>query len=217
MNSRTNEISPVNFGYKKKSKSGTNINGIYRKDLSRFVKWPKYIRIQRQRRIFCQKLKIPPAIFQFSKTLDKNMSSQLFQLLSNYRRTESVSKHNMFKSKIKNSTNKDLVLIRHGINTVAKLVKNQKALFVLIANDVNPIDCVVWLPTLCTKMNIPYCIVKSKSKLGALVNRKKTSCICITYIHSNDNENFQKLLDCFRKNFNDRYSDAIKRWSEKKP
>jgi hypothetical protein len=101
MNSRTNEISPVNFGYKKKSKSGSNINGIYRKDLSRFVKWPKYIRIQRQRRIFCQKLKIPPAIFQFSKTLDKNMSSQLFQLLSNYRRTESVSKHNMFKSKIK--------------------------------------------------------------------------------------------------------------------
>ena len=217
MNAKINEISPVNFAYKKKSKSGTNNNASYRKDLSRFVKWPKYIRIQRQRRIFCQKLKIPPAIFQFSKTLDKNMSSQLFQLLSNYRRTDSNSKQNMFKSKIKNSTNKDLVLIRHGINTVAKLVKNQKALFVLIANDVNPIDCVVWLPTLCTKMAIPYCIVKSKSKLGALVNRKKTSCVCITYINSNDNENFQKLLDCFRKNFNDRYSDAIKRWSEKKP
>ena len=217
MNAKINEISPVNFAYKKKSKSGTNNNASYRKDLSRFVKWPKYIRIQRQRRIFCQKLKIPPAIFQFSKTLDKNMSSQLFQLLSNYRRTDSNSKQNMFKSKIKNSTNKDLVLIRHGINTVAKLVKNQKALFVLIANDVNPIDCIVWLPTLCTKMAIPYCIVKSKSKLGALVNRKKTSCVCITYINSNDNENFQKLLDCFRKNFNDRYSDAIKRWSEKKP
>jgi len=217
MNGKTNEISPVNFAYKKKSKSGTIINTSYRKDLSRFVKWPKYIIIQRQRRIFCQKLKIPPAIFQFSKTLDKNMSRQLFQLLSNYRRTDSISNHNMFKSKIKNSTNKDLVLIRHGINTVAKLVKNQKALFVLIANDVNPIECVVWLPTLCTKMAIPYCIVKSKSKLGALVNRKITSCICITYVNSNDNENFQKLLDCFRKNFNDRYSDAIKRWSEKKP
>lgn len=56
-----------------------------KKDLSRFVKWPNYIKIQRQRRIFFQKLKIPSAISQFTRVLDKNMSDQVFQLLSKYK------------------------------------------------------------------------------------------------------------------------------------
>ena len=42
------------------------------RDLTRFVKWPKYIRIQRQKRILLQRLKVPPALNQFSKTIDKN-------------------------------------------------------------------------------------------------------------------------------------------------
>ena len=43
-----------------------------KRDLTRFVKWPKYIRIQRQKRILLQRLKVPPALNQFSKTIDKN-------------------------------------------------------------------------------------------------------------------------------------------------
>merc|ERR1719453_2051979 len=35
-------------------------------DLTRFVKWPKYVRIQRSRRILYQRIKIPPAINQFT-------------------------------------------------------------------------------------------------------------------------------------------------------
>ena len=38
-------------------------------DLTRFVKWPKYIRIQRQKRILMQRLKVPPTIAQFQSTL----------------------------------------------------------------------------------------------------------------------------------------------------
>jgi len=37
---------------------------------------------------------------------------------------------------------------------------------VLIAHDVDPIELVVWLPALCRKMNVPYCIVKGKARLG---------------------------------------------------
>lgn len=44
-----------------------------KKDLHRYVKWPKAIRIQRQRRILRQRLKVPPALNQFTKTLDKNL------------------------------------------------------------------------------------------------------------------------------------------------
>jgi hypothetical protein len=44
-----------------------------KKDLHRFVKWPKVVRIQRQRRILKQRLKVPPALNQFTRTLDKNL------------------------------------------------------------------------------------------------------------------------------------------------
>jgi hypothetical protein len=37
------------------------------------VKWPKYVRIQRQRRVLNQRLRVPPALNQFTKTLDKNL------------------------------------------------------------------------------------------------------------------------------------------------
>lgn len=42
-----------------------------KRDLSRFVKWPKYIRIQRQKAVLQKRLKVPPTINQFTQTLDK--------------------------------------------------------------------------------------------------------------------------------------------------
>jgi hypothetical protein len=42
-----------------------------KRDLYRFVKWPRYIRLQRQKAVLQQRLKIPPTINQFSQTLDK--------------------------------------------------------------------------------------------------------------------------------------------------
>eukprot|EP00438_Fugacium_kawagutii_P028065 Skav223914 [mRNA] locus=scaffold2593:169070:170319:- [translate_table: standard] len=43
-----------------------------KRDLTRFVKWPKYIRLQRQKRIMLMRLKVPPAINQFNMAIDKN-------------------------------------------------------------------------------------------------------------------------------------------------
>lgn len=42
------------------------------------------------------------------------------------------------------------------------LIENKKASLVLIANDVDPIELVVFLPALCRKMGVPYAIVKGK-------------------------------------------------------
>ncbi len=55
-----------------------------KQDLTRFVKWPEYVRLQRQKVILSQRLKVPPAIAQFSHTLDKNTATQLFKLLNKY-------------------------------------------------------------------------------------------------------------------------------------
>ena len=48
-----------------------------KKDLTRFVKWPHVVKIQRKRRILKQRLKVPPALNQFTKTLDKNLGMDL--------------------------------------------------------------------------------------------------------------------------------------------
>ena len=58
------EKKPRNFGI------GQDIQP--KRNLSRFVKWPEYVRLQRQKAILKQRLKVPPAINQFSNTLDKN-------------------------------------------------------------------------------------------------------------------------------------------------
>ena len=42
-----------------------------KRDLGRFVRWPKYIKLQRQKRILYQRLKVPPSINQFTQTLDQ--------------------------------------------------------------------------------------------------------------------------------------------------
>lgn len=42
-----------------------------KRDLTRFVKWPRYIRLQRQRSILYKRLKVPPAINQFTQALDR--------------------------------------------------------------------------------------------------------------------------------------------------
>ena len=54
-------------------------------DLTRFVKWPEYVRLQCQKFNLYQRLEVPPAIAQFSHTLDKKTDTQLFKLLNKYR------------------------------------------------------------------------------------------------------------------------------------
>jgi len=56
------------------------------------VKWPKCVRIQRQKRILSQRLKVPPALNQFTRTLDKNSAATLFSVLMKYRPEDKAAK-----------------------------------------------------------------------------------------------------------------------------
>merc|ERR1719296_447181 len=55
-----------------------------KRNLNRYVKWPKYVRLQRMKRIMLLRLKVPPAVNQFNSAIDKNQASTLLRLLKMY-------------------------------------------------------------------------------------------------------------------------------------
>ena len=93
--------------------------------------------------------------------------------------------------------------IKFGLNHVTKLVEAKKAKLVIIASNVDPIELVVWLPTLCRKMDIPYCFVKGKAKLGQLVHQKNAAVLALTEVRKEDEGDLSNLTAAFRTNFND--------------
>merc|ERR1711872_143215 len=101
-------------------------------------------------------------------------------------------------------------VLRSGINTVTTLVEQKKAQLVVIAHDVDPIEIVLFLPALCRKMGVPYCIVKGKARLGRVVHRKTATCLAIAQINPEDRPNLNKVIEAVKTNFNDRFEELRK-------
>eukprot|EP01132_Coremiostelium_polycephalum_P001562 gene1562-1981_t len=209
--------------YTKKTRVfGTGYGVLPKRDLTHFTRWPRYVRIQRQRRVLLRRLKVPPTINQFTKVFDKNTAINLFKLLDKYRPEEkSVKKARLLKIAQERAAapkgtkptkaEKPVSFLHHGIDRVTKLVEKKKAKLVVIAHDVDPIEVVIWLPALCRRMDVPYCIVKSKSRLGQLIHMKKTSCVALTGVNSSDNNDLSLIVESAKSLFNNN-SDARKQW-----
>merc|ERR1712017_21502 len=194
-----------------------------KRDLTRFVKWPKYVRLQRAKMTLLKRIKIPPAINQFSNTFDKRQASQLFRLLNNIKpETKADKKQRLAAAAEKkasggNATAKKPVSVKMGVNHVTTLVENSRAQLVVIAHDVDPIEIVVWLPALCKARGIPYCIVKSKAHLGAVVGKKTATCLAITDVKPENKNDLANLITMATANFNDVYEDAMRKWGDAQP
>merc|ERR1712038_482473 len=190
-----------------------------KRDLTRFVKWPKYVRLQRQKRILYQRLKVPPSINQFTQTLDQQTATQLFKLLHKYRpETKAEKKVRLTTLAEKKAagkpetTGKKPVTIKYGINHITNLVESKKAQLVVIAHDVDPIEIVVWLPALCRKMGVPYCIVKGKARLGKLVHKKTATAVALTNVKPEDRHSLEKIAEAVKTNYNDRVDEIRRHW-----
>jgi len=189
------------------------------RDLSRFVKWPRYIRIQRQKKVLENRLKVPPPINQFSHTLDRQTAKQLFRVLDKYRPESRAARKARLKAraqdKAKGKTDvptKKINSLKQGANCVVRAVEQKKAQLVVIAHDVEPLELVLFIPSLCRKMGIPYCIIKGKARLGRLVNRKTCTCVALTSVESGDRGQFSKVLEAIKTNFNERYEELRRHW-----
>jgi len=167
--------------------------------LGRMVKWPKYIRIQRQKKILMQRLKVPPVVAQFQHVLEKNPATKLFKILAKHRPETKQETKARVKENLKNDTQiKPPIAVKYGLKRVTNLVVNKKPKLVVIANDVDPLELVMWMPTLCIKMDVPFCIVKSKSRLGRIVNMKTCSCLCFVQVKPACAGEFDKLVETIR-------------------
>ena len=190
-----------------------------KRDLSRFVRWPKYVRLQRQRAVLVQRLKVPPPINQFRQTLDRQTATQMFKLLDKYRPESKQVKKQRLRARAQarasgktDTPSKRPFVVRQGVNTATSLVEQKKAQLVVIAHDVDPIELVIFLPSLCRKMGVPYCIVKNKARIGRLVRRKTCTCVALTQVESNDKLNLSKLVEAVKNNYNDRFDEIRRHW-----
>merc|ERR1712000_433550 len=158
------------------------------------VKWPEYVRLQRQKKILNMRLKVPPAIAQFSNTLDRNTAAETFKLLNKYRpETKAQKKERLHQEataveegKKKEDVSKKPYTVKYGLNHVVGLIESKKASMVLIAHDVDPIELVVFLPALCRKMGVPYAIIKGKARLGTVVHKKTAAVLALTEVRSEE-------------------------------
>merc|ERR1719265_2058254 len=156
------------------------------------VKWPKYINLQRKKSILLKRLKSPPAVNQFNSTIDKNQASQLLRLLKKYSPETKEQKQQRVlgeaKADGKEATGKKPLVLKYGLNHVTHLIEEKQAKLVVIPHDVEPLELVVWLPALCRKKDVPYCIIKGKARLGQLVHKKTSAVVAVTQVKREDQQ-----------------------------
>ncbi|TKC47844.1 hypothetical protein EI555_005503, partial [Monodon monoceros] len=175
------EKRPKNFGI------GQDIQP--KRDLTHFVKRPRYIQLQWQ--ILYKQLKVPPAFNQFTQALDRQTATHLLKLAHKYR------------PEMKQEKKQRPPVLQAGVNTVPTLVENKKAQLVVIVHDMDPIELVVFLPALCCKMGDPYCIIKGMARLGHVVHRKTCTTIAFTQVNSEDKRALAKLVEAIRTDYDD--------------
>merc|ERR1711933_552606 len=153
----------------------------------------------------------------FNSAIDKNQATTLLKLLKKYEpETAEAKKARLLemaqqKKEGQEVKTKKPQVIKYGLNHVTPLIENKAAKLVVIAHDVDPIELVCWLPALCRKKEVPYCIIKGKGRLGQLVHKKAASCIAIQSVRKEDQNDLDTLSKNFAAQFNDN-AEPRRRW-----
>merc|ERR1719221_1330887 len=149
--------------------------------------------------------------------VDKNQAAQVLKLCKKYMpETREAKKNRLMEMAQQKKAGQEVKtkkpqVIKYGLNHVTTLVENKVAKLVIIAHDVDPIETVCWLPALCRKKDVPYCIIKGKGRLGALVHKKAATCVALTAVRQEDKSELDKLADNFKAQFNDN-AEVRRRW-----
>jgi large subunit ribosomal protein L7Ae len=148
-----------------------------------------------------------------------SVASQLLKLLAKYKPENKKEKKVRLQKEAEAKANgqdpkktaKPQVL-KFGLNHVTTLIEEGKAKLVVMAHDVDPLELLAFLPTLCRKKGIPYAFIKGKARLGKLVHQKTAAVVALTEVKKEDYQDLELLTKTFRAQFND--NEALRRtWS----
>uniref|UniRef100_A0A8C5W7A4 60S ribosomal protein L7a n=1 Tax=Microcebus murinus TaxID=30608 RepID=A0A8C5W7A4_MICMU len=199
------EKRPKNFG------TGQDIQP--ERDLTHFVKWPRYIGLQRQRALLHRRLKVPAAINQFTQALDRQTATQLPTLAHKYRpEAKREKKQRVLARAEKKAAGKGDVptkrppVLRAGLNTLTTLVENKKAQLGVMAHDLDPTELVVLLPARCRKMGSLTALSRGRPGRGTCTT------VAFTQVNLEDKRALAKLVEAIRTNYNDRYDEIGRHW-----
>jgi len=190
----------------------------YARDLSRFMRWPTFVTMQRKKRVLQRRLKVPPAVNQFTKVLDRSSRNELLKLVKAYkpetrkeRKARLVAAATEKKANPKKtvSTKRPLSVVS-GLQEVTRAIEKKSAKLVVIANNVDPLELVLWIPTLCRAQKIPYAIVKDKARLGDAIGQKTATAVAFTSVKTADEDKLKGLIRSVNARFLAR-GDVIRR------
>ena len=108
--------------------------------LGRLIKWPKYVRIQRQRKILLQRIVIPPALNMFRNTASKALAKSVVELFSKYKPETKKEKLERLRALAAKQANNEVIpdkkpiITQYGFNNVTNLIESRKAKIVIIAH-----------------------------------------------------------------------------------
>jgi large subunit ribosomal protein L7Ae len=150
---------------------------------------------------------------------DPCAATEFFKLASKYMPETKAEKKERHKSQAaaeaegdEAAFSKKATVLKYGINHITSLVESKKAQLVVIAHDVDPIEIVAWLPALCRKMEVPYAIVKSKSRLGKLVHKKTATAVAFTSVSNDDRKTFTSLVTSCKEFYSEKSEKMRKEW-----
>lgn len=192
-------------------------------DMTRFVKFPLYVRVQRQRRVLEKRLKIPPTLHQLRRQANKSLAHSIATFLAKYKpptkrerlsRVRELAKLKKEGKKVEAKTPKEMKpRLIHGINEVLKSIEQKRAKLVVLPHTLANPEMICFIPSLCNKADIPYAIIKGQDRLGGLCHLKKTSCVCLNEINKEDKEQFDQIVESVKGTFNKKYTtDLGRKW-----
>ncbi|AFN82542.1 60S ribosomal protein L7A [Encephalitozoon romaleae SJ-2008] len=179
--------------------------------LTKEQKMEKELLIKKKINKLANAIRIPPAINQFKTFLSEDDTKKFINLFMNYRPENKEEKKARLKSEDPKKGPKP-ILVKFGLKHVTNLIETKKAKLVLISASVDPIEVVIFLPTLCRKMGVSYAIVEDSTILGRLVNLKSTSCVCLCDVRPEDEAAFKEILGIANATFLDSYETHLSTW-----
>ncbi|KAL0798450.1 hypothetical protein Bca101_053625 [Brassica carinata] len=177
-----------------------------RKNLTRYIKWPKSIRLQRQKRILKQRLKVPPTLNQFTKTI-----------LLKYRPEDKAAKKERLLNKAQSEaegkpveSNKPIA-VKYGLNHVTYLIEQVYNPIIKRKSRLGAVTLIVYL--LLKRISyLLFVLIPLLMTCLEIVHQKTAACLCLTTVKNEDKLEFRKVLETIKANFNDKNDEYRKKW-----